>query len=151
MSRRLITGLLAVGLSAAGAVGAGATYTEADPYQVENARLARATPSYPRARLLVNERISGEAGSSAFEAVQRIYRLGASTTQKGILAFYEGHLGPSWRPKGKACLVSGRRAVVAFLYVKRRRLGVVIDSRGASYCGEHVANVAQLLQLGYPD
>jgi hypothetical protein len=83
--------------------------------------------------------------------VQRIYRLGAPTTQKRILAFYERRLGRSWRTKGKACVVSGRRAVVAFVYVRRRRLGVVIDSRGAPYCGEHVVNIAQLLQLGYPD
>jgi hypothetical protein len=100
--------------------------------------------------LLVDEPIWGDAGPRAFEAVQRIYRLGSPATQKRILAFYERHLGRTWRPKGKACLVSGRRAVVAFLYVMRRRLGVVIDSRGAPYCGEHVANVAQLLQLGYP-
>ena len=152
MSRRLITTTLAVVLSAAGAAAAGATHTEADPaYQAENARLAREAPSYPRARLLVDEPISGDAGSSAFEAVQRIYRLGAPTTQKRILAFYGRRLGRSWRPKGSACLVSGRRAVAAFLYVRRRRLGLVIDSRGAPYCGEHVANIAQLLQLGYPD
>jgi hypothetical protein len=107
-------------------------------------------PPYPRARLLVDEPIWGDAGSTAFEAVQRIYRLGVPTTQKKILAFYEKHLGRSWHPKGNACLVSGRRAVAAFLYVRRRRLGVVIDSRGATYCGEHVANIAQLLRLGYP-
>jgi hypothetical protein len=152
MSRRLIAAFLAVVLSAAGAAAAAATHSEGGPpYQVENARLARATPSYPRARLLVDEPIWGEAGSSAFEAVQRIYRLGRPTTQKRILAFYKRRLGRSWRAKGKACLVAGRRAVVAFLYVRRRRLGVVIDSRGATYCGEHVANIAQLLQLGYPD
>jgi hypothetical protein len=152
MSRRLIAAFLAVVLSAAGAAAAAATHSEGGPpYQAENARLARATPSYPRARLLVDEPIWGEAGSSAFEAVQRIYRLGGPTTQKRILAFYKRRLGRSWRPKGKACLVAGRRAVVAFLYVRRRRLGVVIDSRGATYCGEHVANIAQLLQLGYPD
>lgn len=152
MSRRVVAASLAVVFSAAGATAAGAMHTEADPrYQAENARLARATPSYPRARLLVAESIWGEAGSSPFEAVQRIYRLGVPTTQQRILAFYERRLGSSWRPKGKACLVSGRRVVVAFLYVRRRRLGVVIDSRGATHCGEHVANVAQLLQLGYPD
>jgi hypothetical protein len=143
---------LAVVLSAAGAAAAGATDASGGPgYQAENARLARATPSYPRAVVLVDEPISGEAGAHQFEAVQRIYRLGVPTTQKKILAYYERRLGRSWRPQGKACLVSGRRAVVAFLYVKRRRLGVVIDSRGAPYCGDHVANVAQLLQLGYPD
>jgi hypothetical protein len=152
MSRRLIAAFLAVVLSAAGAVAASATHAEADPpYKAENARLARTTPSYPGARLLVDEPIWGEAGSSPFEAVQRIYRLGVPTTQKRILAFYERRLGRSWRPRGKACLVSGRRAVVAFLYVKRRRLGVVIDSRGATYCREHVADLAQLLHLGYPD
>ncbi len=147
-----MTATFAVVLSAAGAAVAGATHTEEDPaYQAENTRLARATPSYPRARLLVDEPIWGEVGSTAFEAVQRIYRLGAPTTQKTILSFYKRRLGRSWRPKGKACLVSGRRAVVAFVYPRRRRLGVVIDSRGATHCGEHVANIAQLLQLGYPD
>jgi hypothetical protein len=152
MSLRLLTAIFAVVLSAAGPTAASARRPDAGlTYETENARLARATPSYPRASLLVNEPITGEAGTSAFEAVQRIYRLGVPTTQKRILAFYERRLGRAWRPKGKACLVSGRRAVVAFLYVKRRRLGVVIDSRGATYCGEHVANIAQLLELGYPD
>jgi len=34
---------------------------------------------------------------------------------------------------------------------RRRRLGVVIDSRGASYCRDHVATLGILLQVGYPD
>src|SRR5690242_11218501 len=130
MSHRLITASLAVALSAVGAAAAGATHRDGDPaYQADNARLARAVPPYPLARLLVNEPTWGEAGSTAFEAVQRIYRLGAPTTQRKILAFYERRLGRSWRPKGTACLVSGRRAVVTFVYVRRRRLGLVIDSR----------------------
>ena len=152
MSRRLVSATLAVVLLAVAAAAAEAMHTEGDPaYQAENGRLARATPPYPRSRLLIDEPIWGEARSTAFEAVQRIYRLDAPTTQKRVLGFYEKRLGRSWRPKGKACLVSGRRAVVAFLYVRHRRLGVVIDSRGAAYCGEHVADIAQLLQLGYPD
>jgi hypothetical protein len=152
MSHRLIAATLAVAISAIGVAAAGATRRDGDPtYQADNARLARAAPPYPRARLLVNEPIWGEAGSRAFEAVQRIYRLGAPTTQARILAFYEKRLGRSWHPKGKACLVSGRRAVAAFVYVRRRRLGLLIDSRGAPYCDEHVANIAQLLRLGYPD
>jgi hypothetical protein len=144
--------VVAVALSAAGATVAGATHTADDPeYRTDNARLARATPPYPRARLLVSEPIWGQAGSSSFEAVQRIYRLGAPTTQRTILSFYRKRLGRSWRAKGSACLVSGRRAVAAVVHTRRRRLGVVIDSRGAGYCGEHVANIAMLLQLGYPD
>jgi hypothetical protein len=134
------------------ATAAGVTRAEDDAgYRAENARLARATPSYSHAHLLVNEPIWGDAGSGAFEAVQRIYRLAAPTTQGRILTFYMRRLGHSWQSKGTACLVSGRRAVVAYLYPKRRRLGVVIDSRGAAYCREHVANIAQLLELGYPN
>jgi hypothetical protein len=136
------------------ALGAGAGVTRAEDdagYRAENARLARATPPYPQAHLLVNEPIWGEADSSAFEAMQRIYRLAAPTTQRRILSFYTRRLGRSWHSKGTACLVSGRRAVVVYHYSKRRRLGMVIDSRGAAYCIEHVANIAQLLELGYPD
>src|SRR5689334_11796302 len=99
MSHRLITASLAVALLAVGAAAAGATHRDGDPaYQADNARLARAAPPFPRARLIVNEPIWGEAGSSAFEAVQRIYRLGAPTTQARILAFYEKRLGRSWHP-----------------------------------------------------
>jgi hypothetical protein len=123
-----------------------------DPaYQRDNARLAHVTPDYPRARLLVDESIWGEAGATPFEAIQRIYILARPSRQQRIMTFYKKRLGKSWRQIGKACLVSGQRVVVALLYPKRRRLGVVIDSRGASYRRDHVANTADLLQLGYPD
>ena len=123
-----------------------------DPaYRADNARLAHATPHYPRAHILVDETIHGEAGATPFEAVQRIYRLAAPSTQRRVLGFYRRRLGPAWHRKGSACITSGRRAVAVFLYPPRRRLGVVIDSRGASYCREHVANIGLLLQLGYPD
>ena len=146
------TALLPVVLLVIGVTAAGAARAADDPtYGADNARLPHTTPAFPRARLLVDEPTWGEAGSTLFEAVQRIYRLAAPSTQGRILRFYERRLGRSWRPRGKACLVSGRRTVVAYLYPRRRRVGIVIDSRGAAYCAEHVANIAQLLELGYPD
>jgi hypothetical protein len=146
------TALLPVVLLVIGAAAAGVGSAADDPtYKADNARLAHATPAYPSACLLVDEPIWGEAGSTPFEAVQRVYRLAAPSTQSRIIRFYGRRLGHSWRPRGKACLVSGRRTVVAYFYARRRRLGIVIDSRGAAYCAEHVANIAQLLELGYPD
>jgi hypothetical protein len=151
MNHRFLAAISVVVLTTPPATAAGVRRAEDDAgYRAENARLARATPTYPHAHLLVNEPIWGEAGSGAFEAVQRIYGLAAPTTQGRILSFYTRRLGHSWHSKGMACLVSARRAVVAYLYPKRRRLGVVIDSRGAAHCREHVANIAQLLELGYP-
>jgi len=67
------------------------------------------------------------------------------------MSFYRKRLGKSWRQRGPACLVSHQRVVVALSYPKRRRLGVVVDSRGASYCRDHVANTGILLEVGYPD
>jgi hypothetical protein len=151
VSRRPIA-LLPVVLLLIGTAAASVGSAADDPtYEADNARLAHATPAYPSARLLVDEPIWGEAGSTPFEAVQRIYRLAAPSTQGRIIRFYGRRLGHSWRPRGKACLVSGRRTVVAYFYARRRRLGIVIDSRGAAHCAEHVANIAQLLELGYPD
>jgi hypothetical protein len=152
MGRHLVIALFAVALIASGGAVARAIPGDEDPaYQRDNARLAHATPHYPRARLLVDESIWGEAGTIPFEAIQRIYVLAKPGTQQRIMSFYKKRLGRSWRQRGQACLVSGHRVVVALLYPKRRRLGVVIDSRGASYCRDHAANTATLLQLGYPD
>jgi hypothetical protein len=152
MSRRLISAALAVTLSGGGAAIAGVMQTPDErAYQAENARLARTTPHYPRARVLVDESIWGENDETPFEAIQRVYRLATPSTQRNVLSFYKRRLGRSWRPRGDACLVSRKRAVVALLYPKRRRVGIVIDSRGATYCLEHVANIAILLELGYPD
>jgi hypothetical protein len=152
MDRRLIVAVLGLALIASDVALARATPVDEDPtYQRDNARLAHATPHYPGARLLVDEGIWGEAGTTPFEATQRIYVLAKPSTQQRVMSFYKKRLGKSWRQRGQACLVSRQRVVVALLYPKRRRLGVVMDSRGASYCRDHVANTAILLQVGYPD
>jgi hypothetical protein len=123
-----------------------------DPvYESANARLARVTPHYPKARLLVEEPIGGEVGVAPFEAIQRIYVLARPNTQRAVLSFYKNRLGSSWRQKGTACLVSRSRLVIALVYPKRRRLGVLIDSRGASRCSALVAQTGALLEFGYPD
>lgn len=152
MSRRVVIALFALVLVTSDGAAASAVPGDGDPaYQRDNARLARATPHYPRARLLVAESIGGEAGATSFEAIQRIYVLAKPSTQQRIMSFYKKRLGKSWRRRGQACLVSRQRVVVVLLYPKRRRLGVLVDSRGASYCLDHVANTGILLQVGYPD
>lgn len=144
----LVLGIVATAFGAA--VGAAAPLD--DPvYETANVRLARVTPHYPRARLLVEEPIGGEVGVAPFEAIQRIYVLARPNTQRTVLSFYKERLGSSWRQKGRACLVSRSRLVIALMYPKRRRLGVLIDSRGASRCSALVAQTGELLALGYPD
>jgi hypothetical protein len=131
---------------------AGAASATEDPvYLRANARLARATPHYPRARLLVEEETGGEVGPVPFEAVQRVYRLSRPATQRTVLRFYARRLGEHWRQRGATCLVSRSRIVVAVVYPKRRRLGVLIDSRGAPRCQGLAWIIGQLLELGYPD
>jgi hypothetical protein len=67
------------------------------------------------------------------------------------LRFYSARLGmKQWRAKRRYCLTSGRKAVVALVSRTRRRLGVVIDSRGADSCQDHAADIAILLELNYP-
>src|SRR4026209_2308169 len=135
MSRHVLIGLFALALVTSDGAGASAVPGDGDPtYQRDNARLARATPHYPLARLLVAESVGGEAGTTPFEAIQRIYVLARPSTQQRIMSFYKKPPGQSWRPGGQGGLVSRQRVIVALLYPKRRRLGVVIDSRGASYC-----------------
>jgi hypothetical protein len=152
MSRHVVIALFALALITSDGAAARAIPGDDDrTYQRDNARLARATPHYPRARLLVAESVWGEAGTTPFEAIQRIYVLAKPSTQQRIMSFYRKRLGKSWRQTGQACLVSRQRVVVALLYPKRRRLGVVVDSRGASYCRDHVANTGILLEVGYPD
>ena len=152
MSRHVVIALFALALITSDGAAASAIRGDDDPaYQRDNARLARATPHFPRARLLVAESVGGEAGTTPFEAIQRIYVLARPSTQQRIMSFYRKRLGKSWRQRGPACLVSRQRVVVALLYPKRRRLGVVVDSRGASYCRDHVANTGILLEVGYPD
>jgi hypothetical protein len=152
MSRHVVIALFALALITSDGAAARAIPGDDDrTYQRDNAHLARATPHYPRARLLVGESVWGEAGTTPFEAIQRIYVLAKPSTQQRIMSFYRKRLGKSWRQTGQACLVSRQRVVVALLYPKRRRLGVVVDSRGASYCRDHVANTGILLEVGYPD
>jgi|SRR5947207_2158312 len=123
MTRHLAAAVVVGVLSAPGAAAPGASRLAHDPhYRAENARLAGATPPYPRAHLLVSEPIWEETDTNAFEAIQRIYRLREPATQRQILTFYRKQLGRSWHAKGTACLVSGRRAVVAFVSTRRRRL-----------------------------
>jgi hypothetical protein len=150
-SRRAVLALLVVLVSCGAVVEHAAPAGHEGEYQRDNERLARSMPVYPRARVLIEEPIYGEAGTTSFEAVQGIYVLRSASTQARVVGFYRQQLGSAWHQSGPACLVSRRRAVAVVLEPRRRRLGVVIDSRGASYCREHVANIALLLRLGYPD
>lgn len=123
----------------------------ADPaYEQANANLAHATPRYPRARVLVDERIHGEVGSVPFEAVQRIYFLSQPTTQQAVITFYRRRLGAAWRRRGASCFASRSRLIITVVSTKRRRLGVLIDSRGAARCYDLAGQIGDLLELGYP-
>lgn len=132
------------------AVPAAAAATEDQRYVQANARLAHATPAYPHARLLVQEAIGGEVGTTPFEAVQRISALARPATQQQVMRFYARKLGPSWRRRGSACLVSGSKLVVALVEPKRRRLGVLVDSRGARRCAGLQGILGDLFDVGYP-
>jgi hypothetical protein len=129
---------------------AAATITDDQRYLRANARLAHATPAYPHARLLVQEAIGGEVGPTPFEAVQRISALARPTTQRQVMRFYARKLGPTWRRRGTACLVSGSKLVVALVEPKRRRLGVLVDSRGADRCVGLQGILGDFLGVGYP-
>ena len=83
------------------------------------------------ARPLVQEPIGGEVGTTPFEAVQRISALPRPATQQQVMRFYARKLGSGWRRRGTACLVSGSKLIVALVGPTRRRLGVLVDSRGA--------------------
>jgi hypothetical protein len=122
-----------------------------DEYTAANARLARATPKYPHARLLVQEAVGGEVGTTPFEAVQRIYALDRPNTQRQALRFYASRLGSRWQRRGSACLVSGSRLVVAVVGPGGRRLGVLFDSRGARRCTALQGLIGDLVAVGYPD
>ena len=128
------------------------TSIEDDPAYVRaNARLARTVPSYPGGRLLIAEPAGGGIGDHAFETVQRVYALARPTTQRAVMRFYAGRLGTLWQRRREACFVSRSQLVVALVSMNRRRLGVVIDSRGARYCYDHTGIISDLLQVGYPD
>jgi hypothetical protein len=148
MLRPTIT--VAVGLVAAVAASGGAAADDSS-YARANARLARATPQYPRAHLLIEERVTGEVGSRPFEAVLRVSRVSRPVTQRAVGRFYARSLGRSWRRRGTACFVSRSRLVVALVSSNRRRLGIVIDTRGATRCAHLAAEIGELMDLGYPD
>ena len=137
--------LLAVPATAA----AGAAVPAQDPaYETANARLARSTPHYPKAALLTAEPVWGDAGSGEFEAIQRVYSLARKQTQRAVTGFYARKLGPSWQRRGAACHVSGTRLVVTLLHRSGRRLGVLIDSRGAPLCRDERTLLSNLLNVG---
>ena len=119
-------------------------------YVRANERLARAVPHYPRARLLIEEKVWGEVDGVGFEAVQRIAFLARPRTQRAIDRFYADRLGPRWRRQGAMCHVSGARAVVTALHPGRRRLALLIDTRGAKRCAELAGLMLDLLDVGYP-
>lgn len=132
------------------AAGASRAARAEDPaYSAANAKLARATPHYPRARLLVEETVWGGVGDLEFEAIERIYAVRRAQTQRAVMRFYDRKLGPRWRRRGFACHVSGTRLVVTLVHPGRRRLGVLIDSRGAALCEDETALLGDLLHVGY--
>jgi hypothetical protein len=152
MSRRWIVAVAVVVLMTSGLPIAGAGTSDDRAYDRNNVALDRTVPGYPRARLRVRERISGTAGATSFQAIQRIYVLGHRTSQAAVTRYYAQHLGVKrWRVHGETCLISGRRGVVVLVSATRRRLGVVIDSRGATLCRDHAADLKILLELNYPD
>src|SRR6266705_2761226 len=106
---RAIVPVLALALATGHATGPRAARGDDPAYAHANSRLARATPHYPRARLLVAEPINGEVGTVPFEAVQRIYFLSRPTSQRTVIGFYRRKLGAAWRPRGAACLVPRSR------------------------------------------
>jgi hypothetical protein len=148
MARRLC--LLVVALLA-WTTSAGAVSRDDPAYERANALLARSIPPYPRARLLVEETVGGEADAAKFEAVQRIYFLARPTGQRAAIAFYRTRLGPAWRRAGPVCLASGSRLLVALVDPRRRRIGVLIDSRGARRCRALAGLIGDLLDVGYPN
>jgi|GEM_PF-6806114 len=124
--------------------------TDDQRYAHANARLAHAMPAYPHARLLVQEPVGGEVGTTQFEAVQRISALGRPATQQQVMRFYKRELGTEWRRRGTACLVSGPKLVLVLVEPSRRRLGVLVDSRGARRCSGLRGILGDLLGVGYP-
>ena len=135
-------------LAASGTAAFGAAPTQDPGYEAANARLARSTPHYPRATLLTSEPVWGNAGAGEFEAIQRVYSLARTQTQRAVSAFYARKLGADWEPRGAACHVSGSRLVVAVLHRSGRRLGVLVDSRGAQSCRSERRLLTQLLNVG---
>jgi hypothetical protein len=136
--------------AAFGTTSAGGASGEDSTYERANTALSRSIPHYPRARLLIQEPVGGEVGVVPFEAIQRFYFLARPNSQRTVIGFFRKQLGSPWRQKGSSCLVS-RSRLVALMYPKLRRVGVLIDSRGATRCHELVGQVADLLAVGYPN
>ena len=148
MRRALV--LISTAVAATGPAG-GVVSAATDDYASANARLARAVPAYPNARLLVQEPVHGAVGTTPFKAVQRIYALNRHDTQTQAVRFIAQRLGRRWRRRGSACLVSGSRLVVAVVVPERQRLGLMIDSRGAARCIALQGQIGDLVAVGYPD
>lgn len=144
--RAVLAATLSLAVPATTAFGAAPAQDPA--YAADNARLARSTPHYPRAALLTAEPVWGDAGSGEFEAVQRVYSLGQRQSQRMVTRFYANKLGRDWQRRGGACHVSGPRLVVALLHRDGRRLGVLIDSRGAESCRVARTLLTNLLNVG---
>jgi hypothetical protein len=130
---------------------AGARSAGTDAYASANARLARATPRYLNARLLVEEPVHGGVGSTPFKAIQRIYALDRPDTQGQAMRFFARRLGGRWRRRGSGCLVSASKLLVAVVVPERQRLGVMLDSRGATRCIALEGQIGDLVAVGYPD
>ena len=144
--RLVLAAALSLGVSATAAFPAAPAQERA--YEAANGRLSRATPHFPRAALLTEEQIWGDAGAGRFEAVQRVYSLPRGQTQRAVTAFYARELGSGWERRGPACHVSGPRLVVALLHRSGRRLAVLVDSRGAQSCRDERTLLTRLLNVG---
>jgi hypothetical protein len=151
MVRSLAVGLAFAMVASTAAAASQARAAEVPAYTRANERLARATPHYRGARLLTEETIGGEVGRAPFEAVQRVDFLARPQTQRTVIGFYRRKLGAGWRLRGSRCLVSRSRLVVAMVYPKSRRFGLLLDSRSASRCGALAALVSDLLRVGHRD
>ena len=158
MVGRIVIAALLVALPVSAGAATRGSSTDHDPsYALANSRLARIVPHYPRARLLIAEPWGGgiAAGGGmedrSFQTIQRVYARARPTTQHSVMRFYAERLGAQWQRRREACFVSGSRLVVALVSLNRRRLGVVIDSRGGRYCYDHTGIISDLLQVGYPD
>lgn len=117
-------------------------------YVAANERLARATPTYPRARLLVEEPVGGWVEEMQFDAVMRVSFLAQPRTQRRMMTFYARKLGAGWRRRGPYCLVSRSRSVAIYVSTRNRRLGLLIDSRGAPLCEEQAGLLSDFVEIG---
>lgn len=145
MRRRRSVAAVALATAALAAAPAAADH---DPkYTAANERLARATPGYPRARLLVEEPVGGGDERRQFDAVLRVSFLAHPRTQRRVVDFYSRKLGADWRRRGLYCLVSRSRGVAIYVSTRRRLLGLLIDSRGGRDCDELAGLLGDLVEI----